>query len=74
VACDNNRTVESSVFYAVYVEVIYPEPTGEIGSCEPGVIQQGHEHGSRRIPIVGTRYLATPDEDIEDFNVWNSGV
>jgi hypothetical protein len=28
---------------------------------------QQHEHGSRRISIVGSRYLITTSEDVEDF-------
>jgi hypothetical protein len=32
-------------------------------SCEPVAIHQGREYGSRGIPIVGSRYLATPGED-----------
>jgi hypothetical protein len=43
---------------------------GELGSCEPGAIQQGHEHGSKGITIVGTHYFATPGGDI----VWSSDV
>jgi hypothetical protein len=36
-------------------------------SCEPVAIQQGHEHGSRGIFIVRSRYQATTSEHIEDY-------
>jgi hypothetical protein len=34
-------------------------------NCEMVTIQEGREHGSRRIRIAGTRYPAMPGEDIE---------
>jgi hypothetical protein len=36
-------------------------------SCETVAIQQGREHGSRGIPIVGSRYLATTIKQTEGF-------
>jgi hypothetical protein len=35
------------------------------GSCETVAIQQGREHRSKWIPIVGIRYIATRREDLE---------
>jgi thymidylate synthase ThyX len=42
------------------------EATVETLSCEMVASQQWRKHKSRRISIVGNRYVATPNEDIED--------
>jgi hypothetical protein len=34
---------------------------------EPAAIQRVREHGSRGVSIVGSRYKATPGEDIKDL-------
>lgn len=36
-------------------------------SCKSDAIQQGYEHGSRGVSIVGSHYQAVTSEDIGDF-------
>jgi hypothetical protein len=71
-----------SFLYSPFQGCIMTSKLVAVDSCEMIASRKGHEHGSIRIFIVRSHYLAVPSEDIEGFMycvvtvrlpLWSSG-